>query len=153
MDLIVVKGVPPYDGEWGFDLEARELTTREWGWIKRLAGYLPAALGEQAMGDPELVTVLAAIVLRRNGKIDHLQVPMVFDRLSDAPFGAAITLETDRQEEEEADAGPPLPRSTGNGDGSGRTSPASSETSPQSPNSSGIPASATSPSVPPRSGN
>ena len=39
-------GVPPYDGRYDFDLEGRELTTREWGWIKRLSGYLPLTIEE-----------------------------------------------------------------------------------------------------------
>ena len=50
-------------------LEGRELTTREWGWIKRLSGYLPLNI-EDGLGDPELVIVFAAIALRRAGKVE-----------------------------------------------------------------------------------
>ena len=94
MDYIVIDGVPPYDGRWEWDLEGRELTTREWGWIKRLSGYLPLNI-EEGLGDPELVIVFAAIALtpRRQSRAEGR--PQVFERLSDAPFGERITLETD----------------------------------------------------------
>ena len=149
MDRIVVEGVQPYDGRWDFDLVGRELTTREWGWIKRLAGYLPVDLDEKELGDPELITVFAAIALRRAGRIEAREVPQAFERLSDAPFGSAITLET--EEAEEDDAGPPPPSSSENGDVSGAFSTPRSETSEPSPRASGTPASATSESGPPTS--
>ena len=74
MDYIVIEGVPPYDGRYEFDLEGRELTTREWGWIKRHSGYLPLTI-EDGFTDPELVTVFAAIALRRAGKVEAREVP------------------------------------------------------------------------------
>ena len=46
MDWLTIKGVPPWDGRYEFDLEDRELTTREWGWIKRWSGYLPLTVAE-----------------------------------------------------------------------------------------------------------
>ena len=56
MDWIVIDGAPPYDGRYMFDLAGQELTTREWGWIKRLSGYLPLTLDEGFKGgDPELL--------------------------------------------------------------------------------------------------
>ena len=67
MDYIVIEGVRPYDGRYEFDLEGRELTTREWGWIKRLSGYLPLTI-EEGLTDPELITVFACIALRRAGQ-------------------------------------------------------------------------------------
>ena len=148
MDRIVIEGVHPYDGRWDFDLVGRELTTREWGWIKRLSGYLPLTI-EEGFSDPELITVFAAIALRRAGRIEPREVPEVFERLSDAPFGSAITLET--EEAEEDDVGPPSPSSSANGDVSGAFSTPSLETSEPSPSSSGTPASATSESGPPTS--
>ena len=42
--------------------------------------------------------MFAAIALRRAGKIDAQDVPRVFEELVDAPFGSAITLETDAAE-------------------------------------------------------
>ena len=119
MDYITIDGVPPYDGRWEWDLEGRELTTREWGWIKRLSGYLPLNI-EEGLGDPELVIVFAAIALRRAGKVEPKDVPQVFERLSDAPFGERITLETDLVEED--DASPPPSSSSLNGDASGASS-------------------------------
>jgi len=147
MDEIVIEGVHPYDGRWPLDLERRELTTREWGWIKRLAGYLPLDLvDESKYGDPELITVLATIALKRAAQIEADQVPKVFERLSDAPFGAAITLEAEQPQED--DAGPPARSSNGSSAGSGPASPTSSDTSAPTPSSSGTPASGSSPSGP-----
>lgn len=137
MNHITINGVPPYDGRYDLDLENRELTTREWGWIKRLAGYLPLT-AEEGYGDPELITVLAVIALRRAGKVDTQQVPQVFGRLSDAPFGSTITMETDLADEE-VDAGPPASSSNGNTAGSGPGSPTSSEPLTAAPKVSGTP--------------
>ena len=109
MDFIVVEGVRPYDGRYEFDLAGQELTTREWGWIKRLSGYLPLTV-EEGLSDPELIVVFAVIALRRAGKVEPKDVPAVFERLSDAPFGAAITMETDVEVEEEARSRALLPK-------------------------------------------
>jgi hypothetical protein len=143
MDYLIIEGVPPYDGRWQFDLETQELTTREWGWIKRLSGYLPLTV-EEGLGDPELVVVFACIALRRAGKATPTEVPKLFEELSDAPFGSAITMETDVVDEAEDDAGPPASSSSENGDSSGATSTPSSETSVPPPSLSGTPDSDTS---------
>ena len=45
MNHLIITGVPPYDGRYEFDME-RDFTTREWGWLKRLAGYLPLNIEE-----------------------------------------------------------------------------------------------------------
>ena len=74
MDWLILEQVPPYDGRYEWDLEGRELTTREWGWIKRLAGYLPLNI-EDGLGDPELIAVFAAIALRRAGKVETTRSP------------------------------------------------------------------------------
>ena len=131
MDTIVIEGVHPYDGRYPFDLVGQELTTREWGWIKRLSGYLPLTVDYT---DPEVLTVFACIALRRTGKVQAQDVPAVFDRLSDAPFGSAITLETEPVEEGDADSPPPS-SSSSNGADSGHSSPTSSETSAADPGS------------------
>lgn len=152
MDL-VVSGVKPYDGAYELDLE-QELTTREWGWIKRLAGYLPLAVTDETFGDPELACVLTVIAMRRAGRIGAGEVPGVFDRLADAPFGSAITV-TEQQEQDagEGDGPPPLAGPNGNGSTSGAASPRSSETPAASPTATGTPGSATSASAPPTSVN
>ena len=142
MDYIVVEGVRPYDGRYEFDLAGQELTTREWGWIKRLSGYLPLTV-EEGLSDPELIVVFAVIALRRAGKVEPKDVPQVFEQLADAPFGSAITMETDVEEEAE-EKRPPPPSSTSSGATSGPSSEKSSETLVLPPKRSGTPASATS---------
>ena len=142
MDYIVVEGVRPYDGRYEFDLEGQELTTREWGWIKRLSGYLPLTV-EEGLSDPELIVVFAVIALRRAGKVEPQDVPQVFERLSDAPFGSAITMETDVEEEAE-EKRPPPQSSTSSDATSGPSSRPSSETLPLPPKASGTHGSVTS---------
>ena len=121
MDYILIEGIRPYDGRWEFDLEGRELTTREWGWIKRLSGYLPLTI-EEGLSDPELIVAFAVIALRRAGKVEpKRRSGQAFERLSDAPFGAAITMETD-VEKEEVEVSPPPESSTSSGGTSGPSS-------------------------------
>jgi hypothetical protein len=141
-DQIVIEGIPPYDGAYDWDLDRQELTTREWGWIKRLTGYLPLDLSEPAKwGDPEVLVCFAAMALRRAGRVEAREVPQVFERLADAPFdGAKIQLET--EEAEADDAGPPPSSSNGSTGSSGAASPPSSEPSMASPPAFGMPASA-----------
>ena len=114
---ITLEGVGVFDGR--YELAIGEgLTTREWGWIKRLAGYLPAEVDVAQLGDPELICCLAVIALRRAGKVEQAEVPQAFEQLIDAPPTAAFRLEVD-PEESEADAGPPAPSSSENGATSG----------------------------------
>jgi hypothetical protein len=149
---LVIEGAAPYDGEYELDLDS-ELTTREWGWVKRLAGYLPLALDEQAFGDPEFVCVLAAIALKRARRVEASEVPATFERLVDAPFGSTIRLIPDPDEPaEDADAGPPVASSSENGSSSGDASRTSSETSAATRSGSGTPGSASLPSSPATSG-
>lgn len=148
MDQIVIEGVTPYDGRYDLDWD-HELTTRELGWIKRHAGYLPLELDERTLTDPELWCVLAAVAMRRAGRIGPGEVAAVFDRLADAPFGSAIRLETNI---EEAEQGPPPPSSSSNGATSGDDSPTNSEPPANGPSPTGTPASGTSASGPPTSG-
>src|SRR5215471_2925764 len=109
MDELVLTGVRPYDGAYGFDVVEEELTTREWGWVKRFSGYLPLTIDEGLAGlDPELVCVIACIVLRRHGKLGADEIPALFERLRDEPFGAAITIrvgidQADQEGDEETD--------------------------------------------------
>jgi hypothetical protein len=137
VDYIVISGVAPWDGRYEFDLENRELTTREWGFIKRLAGYLPLDIDNGlAKADPELFCVFALIALRRAGKVEARDVPSIYERLTDAPFGSTITLEAATVEED--DAGPPEPSSNGSESSSGESSSDSSETLVLPPKASGI---------------
>jgi hypothetical protein len=143
VDYVVVKDVPPYDGRYELDLENRPLTTREWGWVKRLAGYLPVDMeDENKWTDPEFVTVLALITFVRSGKIQREEVPHVYERLLDTPFDLArITLEMGAV----AEATEPAPLAASSSLSTADSGPSlngSSETSEPSPSPSGIPDSA-----------
>jgi hypothetical protein len=143
-DYITITGLRPYDGRYELDLDEQPLTTREWGWIKRHAGYLPLTLDENSFADPELITVLAVIAVRRAGTVELRDVPDLFDRLADAPFGSTITLETGV----DGDADPPPESTASKPSINGASSQTGSESSdgPRSP--TGPPASDISVSVP-----
>jgi hypothetical protein len=148
MDWIVLTGVKPWDGRYEFDVAEQELTTREWGYVKRLSGYMPLTIEDGLRGgDPELFAVFAAIALRRAGKIQQPEVPDVYERLIDNPAGATIRLEADQPVEEDAEASPPPAGKPVNGSSSGTDSPTSSASSDELiPPPTGIPALASSPS-------
>ena len=150
MDYITIEGVRPWDGRYEFDLENRELTTREWGWIKRLSGYLPLTIDEGFEGaDPELFATFAAIALFRAGKVTAREVPEVFERLADAPFGSTITLEGD-QEGVPIEENPSRPSSPASESISGTDGPKSSASLDGNPTPTGTPDLATSASAPTR---
>jgi hypothetical protein len=147
-DWLTISGVAPWDGRYELNLDDQPLTTREWGWIKKHAGYLPLTLTADGWADPELVAVLAAIAARRADTIDNTDVARLIERFADAPFGTTITIETDKPAEVEADPGPP-PRSSGPRPSSnGASSKTASEISADDPSPTGPPLSDTSPSVP-----
>lgn len=93
MARIVIKGIPPYDGDYELDAD-RAFNTREWRWIKKTSGYLPLTVGEGfAGGDPDLFVALAVIAMCRSGKIDRDEGLRVADVIAEAPFdGASITM-------------------------------------------------------------
>jgi hypothetical protein len=142
MDTITISGVKPYDGRYELDITGSPLTTREWGWIKKHAGYLPVTIGDDGFADPELIAVLAVIALRRSGTIEAREVPAVYDRIADAPFGSTISLEF--ASATEGDADPPPLSSTGSSNSSGPASTMSSEPSELRPSRTGGQLSATS---------
>jgi hypothetical protein len=152
VNYLVIEGVKPWDGRYEF-AEIDTWTTREWGWVKRLSGYLPLTVYDGFKGgDPELFAVMAVIVLHRTGKVTAVEVPDLFaERFADVPFGAAIRLEGEPDEQQETDAGPPTESSNGSSSTSGDDSRTSSESSAPIPPPSGIPASATSTSARPLS--
>ena len=145
---IAVAGVKPYDGRYELDLDGQPLTTREWGWIKRNCGYLPVELTAESFTDPELITMLAIVAMRRAGRVDTGQVPELWDRFSDVPVGAAITMGQDDDADVEGDAGPPARKNDAKQSTSGPSSPNGSETSEGPRSRTGSPASATSESAP-----
>jgi hypothetical protein len=122
-DWITITGVKPYDGRYELDLRDRPLTTREWGWIKKHAGYLPLTLETDSFTDPEFVIVQAVIAVHRAGRVDAADVPNLVERFQDVDPFAAITYEAGTDETEDGDAaGPPQPssdmRRSTNGDSS-----------------------------------
>ena len=149
MDWLVITGAKPWDGRYELDLLDRELTTREWGWVKRLSGYMPLTIVQGLEGgDPELFTALAVVALRRAGRIEQGDATDTYEQLLDTPAGR-ITLESDTAEAVEDDAGPPAGSSSSNGTSSGPASTTSWERSdgPTRP-ATGTPDSATSESLP-----
>lgn len=98
----------PYSGSYDWDLESQPFTTLEWGWIKKLSGYLPLTIAEGFEGgDPELFCTLAVIVLHRAGKIEDREAQAVFRNLASAPFGTSIRFESDDEPEEVVEDVPP----------------------------------------------
>jgi hypothetical protein len=151
MQWVVISGVGDLDGRYEFDLAGRDLTTREWGWIKRHSGYLPLTIEEGFDGaDPELFACFAIIALYRAGKVLPRDVPAAFDRVVDAPFGATVTIESD--DSEEAEQSPPVSSSNGSDSISGDASQTNSENPETLPSPIGIPALDSLVSAPERSG-
>lgn len=136
---IVIEGVSPYDGVYRLDLADRPLDTFEWGWIKKHAGYLPT--DDLQFGDAEFIVTLATICLIRDGKVDRDEFRETWDTLARAPFGQTIRLRGEPEPEQEGDAGPPDESSTSKTDSSGPGSRTNSETSEETPEPSGTPAS------------
>ena len=147
MHRLIVANVPPYDGAYDLDLDTVPLTSREWGWVKRLAGYLPLTIDEGLDGgDPELLSVFAVMALRRAGKIQTAQVTQVFEQLQDVPVDGTVRLEMDTGEEVDAD--PPTSESLSlNTSSPGRGSPTGTGTSGSHRSPTGDPNSAISTSA------
>jgi hypothetical protein len=141
-DWITITGVKPYDGRYELDIASQPLTTREWGWVKRHAGYLPLALEADSFSDPEFVIVQAAIAIHRAGRVDTNDVPNLIERFQDVDPFAAITYEAG-VEDGDAD-GPPQPSSDTRRSTNGDSSPTGSETSDGNPSRTGSRASDTS---------
>jgi hypothetical protein len=146
VEWVEITGVRRWDGRYRFDIAENPPTTREWGWIKRMSGYLPMTLEDGFRGgDPELVCAFAVIALRRAGRIENDDAQRVFDELQDASFGSKIRIDSDTEPVEGEETVPdPTGSSNGNTSSSGTDSTTSSETSPATPASSGTPAPATS---------
>lgn len=140
-DAMVVS-VPPYEGEYPFDLNGQPLSTLEWRWVKRISGYLPLTVSDGfAGGDPDLFVSWAVIAMVRAGKITKDEIMPVADLLAEAPFdGAAISFKGEVSEEDEADP-PTISSPDDSKPASGESSRESTEPSPESVNLSfsGIP--------------
>lgn len=135
-DIYVIAGLPPYDGEYELDTDTDPITVLEWGWIKRRAGYLPLSIQPESLGDPELISVFAAMAVHRAGVVETRDIDRFFDRLFAAPFGDTITLiPGDLQEQD--DAGPPPSSSASSPSSNGDSSTTGSETSAETPPATG----------------
>ena len=149
MDYVTISGVPPYDGRYELDLAGQPLTTREWGWLKRYANVRPGTLDGNAFTDPETIAVVAIATLRRNRKIDVDDVPTVWERFQDVPFGSTVRWEAGPVDnDEEDDALPPPASSDASSNTNGPSSTSISDRSAAHPSRTGRPPSATSASVP-----
>jgi hypothetical protein len=143
--FIVVEGLKPYDGRYELDWN---FTTRQYGWVKRMAGLDVDDMVqkiEDGKADAELATVWALIALHQAGKVEAREVPDLWERMIDDPFGAKLTLEAEADEDQEADAGPPVSSSTLSEDLSSEGSSRNSGTSETTPDPSGMLGSDTSP--------
>lgn len=137
---IVIEDLRPWDGSYDFTID--EFSRREWGWIKRLAGYLPGDVEKGFAGaDPELYAVFGVIALYRSARIGPDEAADIFERFLD---GGKIRLEGTKSEEKGDDASPPAESSNGNETSSGADSSKSSETSPPTRPDPGHPFSGTS---------
>jgi hypothetical protein len=154
VDHIVIEGTSPWAGRYEFDLSEsiESLTLREWGWIKKLGGYLPGTIQEGLLGaDAELIGTFACIALYRHRKIEKDRVPEVFEQLIDSPF-TSVKVEFGEQAEESDRTPTQATSSNGSPVSSGLVSPTSSVSSDESPTAVGMPALDTSGSDPPISG-
>ena len=87
---IVITAVPPYSGEYAFDLEVA-LSAREWRWVKEISDYLPLTLDKGlAGGDPSLICALAVVAMVRNGKVERENAIEASEKLLDAPFDESM---------------------------------------------------------------
>lgn len=145
-DAMIVS-VPPYEGEYDFDIAAHPFSTVEWRWIKQIAGYMPLTIEKGwEGGDPDLFLAFAVIAMRRSGKIAKAEVLQVAAEIEEAVVdGTAISFRA--AEAEAADADPPLESSPGDSKpDSGEDSSESTATSlvTEIPPASGTPDSGTS---------
>ncbi len=143
--------VKPYVGRYPFNF-LRELTIREWGWVKRNTGYLPLTVDDALEGgDPELVGILAVIAMVRAGRIGNAEVAEVYEWLLDTDAKAAITVWAEDDDEEEGEEGRPPTLIHENGAYFGDGSKTKSDLLTETPAPFGTVASDISPSVQERS--
>lgn len=130
-DKIVIKGVPPYDGEYPIDFET--LTMGELHTIKRVSGVRAGEFNEAlAAGDSDLVVAFALVAMERSGKDVDERV------LWSAEAGSIEVEIADRSEED--DAGPPALAASSPPANSGASSePTSDENLETDPSFTGAP--------------
>lgn len=138
MAAIKVHGVGRWDGTYELNIEDRALNAREWRWIKQIAGYLPATIGDGMAGrDPDLFIALAVVAMCRNGKIEREQALQVAEQIAETPYVGQQTIELIADTVEEDDADPPALESE-SGESSPNASLSSNDTKLQNGSSSGL---------------
>jgi hypothetical protein len=144
MPDVMIVNVPPYEGEYEFDVAAQMFSTCEWRWIKKLSGYMPLTIDEGWKGgDPDLFLAFAVIAMRRAGRIAKAEVLVVAEEIEEAPFdGTAIGFRGEVIEEADPTSGS---ESSESPQSSGGDSSESSEPTPEAekPQASGTQDSAT----------
>ena len=87
MAEVVISGVPPWDGEYDLN-EDLPWNTREWRWVKLIAGVMPAGYEQAYEGrDADLFLAIAVIGLCRAGRIGKTEGPTVAAELEEVPWG------------------------------------------------------------------
>lgn len=132
MSSIKIEGVPPWDGDYPFDLSY--FTNRELHVIKEISGIRAGELTDEfGRGNNDLIVAIAVIASKRAGR----EIPI--DDLWDAEAGTITLVGED-------DAGPPVQPASGETTGespltSGGDSVSTGETSPSPPSVIGDPGS------------
>lgn len=133
---IVVAEMGRWDGTYDLGTEDRVFNGREWHWIKKVSGYMPATIAEGFSGqDPDLFIALAVIAMVRSGKLHREQALVAAEELAELPYtGRSITLTG--YAAEEADE-VPLGSGRRNGESSPNASPSRRDTPTPNESSSG----------------
>ena len=156
MDTGFVVNIPPYEGEYEFDMNAQLMSPLEWEWVEKISGYLP--YGERGFMagieglDPKLFVAFTVVAMVRANAIPESDVYTVADALKRPAWdGTGIAFKTGDDEEEDLD---PPSESEGNDSSpaSGSSASGDSAASPESsePSTSGTPDSPTGLEEPPR---
>lgn len=78
MEKIIIKEVPPYDGE--YELDIGSLKNRDWSTIKRLSGVRPLELvNALKASDADVIVAFAVIALQRSGKFPYIDEDVLWD--------------------------------------------------------------------------
>lgn len=138
-DKVIIEGCRPYDGEYELDLADEPLNILERRWIKKISGYVGAAVWDGwVQRDPDIELAIAVIAMRRVGKIEKSEVLRAAEVLED---GATIRLVFETIDEE-AEEGPPVeaPDPSSSSVDSGGRSSQTSDRPGQIPSPTGTPA-------------
>ena len=116
-DLVIIKGIPPHDGEYELDLSS--INMEEFHMIKRLTGLVAGEVEDALMRiDTDVFVGLAAVVIQRSGKRVTQNVE---NQLWKSPLGAlSVRLEPDAplaesQKTPESSSDEPEPQSAATG--------------------------------------